>query len=292
MKKWGHDELQHDLASHLATDERMVWEDMQLGPSGSPRPDVYTMEKSYSSPKPRAYEIKISVSDFRSDTTGGKWQRYLDFASCVVFAVPAGLIQKADIPKGCGLIVRHADVWRTALKPTLSVPTYPREMMLKLLIDGVNRTHIGRKREYFSEYNAVQQLKKKFGERVTLCVSNLADAEQRLAQLRAITEAEREAQRVFAETAFKRARDNLEQEKADWQKHVAIAAAALGLPESTPFYEVQNALRTALKSMQESARIRELEEMIRRFDYWIEDARRIISAHNLVGPPMLDKTIK
>ena len=71
-KKWGHDELAKDLAQHLAcSNDRMIWLDMQLGPSGSPRPDVFTAPKSYSGFKPIAYECKVSVSDFRSDITSG-----------------------------------------------------------------------------------------------------------------------------------------------------------------------------------------------------------------------------
>lgn len=43
-----HDELAADLAAKLRTDRRMVWTDIQLGPSGSPRPDVYAIFKSFS----------------------------------------------------------------------------------------------------------------------------------------------------------------------------------------------------------------------------------------------------
>lgn len=41
----GHDELAQSLAAHLRGDARMIWCDLQLGPSGSPRPDVYTIDK-------------------------------------------------------------------------------------------------------------------------------------------------------------------------------------------------------------------------------------------------------
>ena len=50
-----------------------------------------------------------------------QWQSYLRYSSAVTFAVPAGLIGKADLPPGCGLIVRGPEGWRTlkAFKPFL-----------------------------------------------------------------------------------------------------------------------------------------------------------------------------
>ena len=59
-----HDELAFNLAMSLRSEKRMVWTDMQLGPSGSARPDVYTLMKSYTQPNPTTYEVKISVIRF------------------------------------------------------------------------------------------------------------------------------------------------------------------------------------------------------------------------------------
>ena len=87
--QWQHNDLMHDLAEHLRSNsDRMVWTDMQLGPVGSPRPDVFTVNKSYTQPRPLSYEIKISRADFRSDVTSGKWQKYLDYSAGVIFAPP------------------------------------------------------------------------------------------------------------------------------------------------------------------------------------------------------------
>lgn len=99
-----HDELANNLATHLMSVDRMVWEDIPVGKSGSVRPDVLTIQKSFASPNPISYEIKVSVSDFRSDVTSAKWKNYLDFSYGVIFAVPKGLIKKSDIPNGCGLM--------------------------------------------------------------------------------------------------------------------------------------------------------------------------------------------
>lgn len=139
MTNWTHDALAADLAGHLSSHDTMVWTDMQLGPSGSPRPDVYTLRKSYSRPHPLAYEVKISRSDMRRDTTSGKWQSYLKYAGGVTFAVPDGLATVADIPEGCGLIVRRDAVWRYVRRPTLCAVTLPMDACMKLLIDGVGR---------------------------------------------------------------------------------------------------------------------------------------------------------
>lgn len=63
-----HDDLQEDLATHLrGNTDRMVWTNTQLGPVGSPRPDVFTVDKSFARFAADAYEVKVSVSDLRHD---------------------------------------------------------------------------------------------------------------------------------------------------------------------------------------------------------------------------------
>lgn len=117
----------------------MVWEDMQLGPAHSARPDVFTMRKSFTDPRPLVYEVKVSAADYRSDITTGKWQRYLEFSTGVIFAAPAGMIAKADLPRGCGLITRGDNGWHTVKAPTRQVCKLPERVLLKLLIDGIDR---------------------------------------------------------------------------------------------------------------------------------------------------------
>lgn len=173
VEKWGHDALAKDLASHLETPERMIWTDMQLGPSGSARPDVYSMRKSYSKPMPVTYEIKVSVSDFRSDITSGKWQKYLDFSTAVVFAVPKGLIGKDDIPKGCGLMTRGENGWVTLRKPTRQTVTLPEKVMLKLLIDGVERARRPKPQEW-NQYITDKKIKAKYGDDVANALKDIS----------------------------------------------------------------------------------------------------------------------
>lgn len=138
--EWTHDALADDLAGHVGYSNRLTYTDMQLGPSGSPRPDVYCLPTTYSRFCPVAYECKVSVADFRADVTHGKWQTYLPFASAVIFATPAGLIGKQDIPAGCGLMARGPNGWRTVKAPTLRpVENLPLQLWQKLLFDGIER---------------------------------------------------------------------------------------------------------------------------------------------------------
>lgn len=139
--KWDHDQLALDLKSHLMGNRgaRMVWCDMQLGPSGSPRPDVYVMSKSYSKFTPTSYEVKVSRADFQSDINSAKWQKYFKFSSAVTFAVPDGLIKRIELPEGAGLIVRKDKVWRTVKAPKINhLTTLPHAVWMKLFIDGLD----------------------------------------------------------------------------------------------------------------------------------------------------------
>lgn len=215
---WKHDELAADLAAYLLSPDRMVWTDMQLGPSGSPRPDVYTIQKSYSKPMPMAFEIKVSRSDMRSDTTSGKWQSYLQFASAVTFAVPDGLCTVADIPDGCGLIVRKTAAWRYVRRPTIQKVTPPFSACMKLLIDGVSRTYsprqpIPRRADLWTENEAVR---KRFGQAVAIAAKDLARALDMTESAK--TAAQYERDRIAKETeAYKaRLRKEAEDESGEW----------------------------------------------------------------------------
>lgn len=188
---WTHNTLANDLAAHLrSTSDRMVWTDMQIGPSGSPRPDVYTIPKSYSKFRPMAYEVKVSVADFRRDATAGKWQSYLKFSSGVIFAVPRGLLTKADVPPGCGLMVRAPDTeaakggWTNVKGPTLSVTeNLPLEAWMKLIIDGLTRQrgHGGRY-AHDANYAVARALEKKLGSEVADLFRGVGHAKDRLNQ--------------------------------------------------------------------------------------------------------------
>jgi len=175
---WAHDQLAEDLAGHLVGPRRMVWRDMQLGPHGSPRPDVYTIEKSFVRPAPTAYEVKVSVSDFRADVTAAKWHSYLDYAYSVVFACPAGLIKSDEIPAQCGLLVRHEAVWRLAKRSTPVPRAIDQAALLKLLIDGIDREGPRIRAKCWNDTAGVKQFAQRFGHEAARYVADAASVKQ------------------------------------------------------------------------------------------------------------------
>lgn len=278
-EKWKHDALAADLAEHLRGPERLVWTDMQLGPSGSPRPDVYSIPKSYSRFTPIAYECKISVADFRADVTKGKWQSYLQFASAVVFAVPVGLIGKADVPAGCGLMVRGDEGWRTVKGPTLR-PTdnLPLAAWQKLLMDGIGRLAERRHRdrleprdvwavENVTESHAIDRVRRRVGDDVA---SYLQDRERARRDLEYAQTRSREAQQAADQEyqkLLRAARERAEQDAQVSDGARAELCAALGLPATATQWAIRNAARMAVARLDRDAEVQRLRnelETIRR----------------------------
>ncbi len=108
-----HSELVNSLAAHLWQPSRLVWAGVAIGSrwlqGGCPVPDVLTAQKSYTKPMLTAYECKVSRADFQSDMRSGKWLRYREVTSRVLFAVPRGLVKRDEVPTEAGLIVYNAD---------------------------------------------------------------------------------------------------------------------------------------------------------------------------------------
>jgi hypothetical protein len=172
-----HDELQEDLAGHLrGGSDRMVWTNTQLGPSGSPRPDVFTVNKSFSRFRTDCYEVKVSVSDLRHDVTSGKWQSYRKFGHAVWFAFPRGMASLDLVPKECGVILR-GETWRAARKPVAQVlDTLPRDAWLKLLMTDAEGPTEPRPRS-MHEWKAEEIARKKFGDQFAELLRDRARAE-------------------------------------------------------------------------------------------------------------------
>ncbi|PHR55945.1 MAG: DUF1052 domain-containing protein [Robiginitomaculum sp.] len=186
MNVLSHDELANSLAIHLINDQRMVWEDIPVGKVHSVRPDVLTIEKSYSSPNPISYEIKVSISDFRSDVTKAKWKAYLDFSYGVIFAVPKGLIKKTDVPNGCGLITFNGQSWNTVKRPTLHPTKLNDELLLKLLISGEQRETQKQviKNRDFDQHVHHETLRQKFGKEFRSKIAFLDEYPEKKKELR------------------------------------------------------------------------------------------------------------
>lgn len=262
--KLSHDDLARSLAGHLRGPERMVWCDMQLGPSGSPRPDVYTLAKSYLRPTPLAYECKVSVADFRGDVTSGKWQSYLHFSSGVYFACEAGLISKDDVPPHCGLIVLSpAGNWRIAVKATLRPVTVPQDAFLKLVIDGVGREGPAYRRKAFSEDQQVHRLRKRFGEVVANTVRDRLAVEQEIEGGRYM------AKRIEADarSAADRIRKDASEDAALMTPLRAELCAILGLSPTADRWTIQrevNKLKHAIAEHPAQSHLRELTNSLQR----------------------------
>ena len=242
-----HNELQEDLATHLrAGTDRMVWTNTQLGPSGSPRPDVFTVNKSFSRFRTDCYEIKVSVSDLRHDVTSGKWQSYRKFGHAVWFAFPRGLVQLDLVPRECGVILRSDTCWRAARKPVAQVmDTLPRDTWLKLLMAGVPRFGKGDTTARPSNQWHIEQVaRKKFGDTIGDLLRERQYAESRFAA--ATEKLDASAAKLEKDVADRRARalaevDN-EQQRLD--ENVRELAQELGLDFNTATArDVANAVR-------------------------------------------------
>lgn len=283
-RAWEHDELLVDLAAFLNGADRMIWTDMQLGPSGSPRPDVYVLHKSYSKPRPMAFEIKVSKSDLRSDTTTGKWESYLKYAGGVVFAVPDGLCTAADIPTQCGLIVRKAETWRYVRKPTVQPVALSMDAVMKLLMDGVARVYRGRavqprRADFWTECAAVR---KKYGDDVAKAARDLGAARQSLADIRSLCEQERERRQKAYDDIIARARTDA----AEIDRVRTDLAEFLGVPVGSGIFGFRNALERLKLSVDADSRVIEAESKVARARATIEGALQYMPAPEPVAPPV------
>ncbi|RQU16259.1 hypothetical protein DF153_21230 [Burkholderia cenocepacia] len=275
---WAHDDLAKDLAAYLrGASDRLVWTDMQLGPAGSPRPDVYTVPCSFARFQPVAYECKISVADFRRDVTAGKWTSYLRFAAGVIFAAPAGLLKKEDIPAGCGLIVRGPDGWRSLKGPTLkNMENLPRDAWIKLIIDGMARladqNHELLRAGLCNEWTLEKKLRARLGDVVADAVRDQLHAERRL---KAATErlenlaAEAENERRLI---LDRAKQHAERDAALIDSARIELARALGLSASAGAWEIASACKQAVRRVSIDSEVKRLRQQLERIQTAIESA--------------------
>lgn len=264
--KWNHDELAHDLANKFRADtSMMVWENMQMGPPGSQRPDVYALKKSFVRFQPVTYEVKVSVSDFRSDITQGKWQGYLQYSSAVVFAVPAGLISKNDIPDGCGLIVRGDEGWRHLRKPTLQkLDSLPHDVWMKMLIDGVDRAQEERikRRPTANEWHTEQCLRKSHGEEVAKLINMALRADGSVE--RAIARAEQRRNEIDLESQeqFRRLRERMERDMSRLSDGQQDLSEVLGLDRACSPHTLAAHVRKAAERLSRDAEVMRLRKQL------------------------------
>ncbi|MGT2505693.1 hypothetical protein [Cupriavidus basilensis] len=273
---WTHDALQEDLAQYVREKtQRLVWTNMQMGPVGSPRPDAYSLPFSFTRFTPLAYEVKISVADFRRDVTAGKWQGYLRYAAGVTFAAPAGLITKADIPEGCGLLLRSEAGWRTAKAPTLRpVENLPLEAWIKLLIDGLERQLKVRFPQAGDEYLLIHRVEQRLGKEVSRLLYDRRAARYRYEQ--ATENLDKSA--AAAEAEYRKnlddARKNAERDAARIDGARAELAQALGLPPDARTFEITNAAQAAARRLEADAEVQRLRSLFERVESAIASVDR------------------
>lgn len=270
-----HDALARSLADHLRGPDRMAWCDIQLGPSGSPRPDVFTICKSFMRPTPTAYECKVSVSDFRADVTSGKWQAYLNFASGVYFACESGLFGKADVPEHCGLIVLKDGNWRAAKKATLQAVTVPQDALLKLIIDGVEREGPRYRAKAWSESMFYLRMSQEYGEDTATAIRDLVRARHEIEDRR------RQAEGILS--AAKRGAENIQKESSDTVAPLrAELCSVLELPAGASSWELRAAVARIRQSMKEHPAHASLKQ-------FTDSVRHALLRHGYKDEPVADE---
>lgn len=242
--EWTHDALVADLATHLRATHQMLWTDMQLGPSGSMRPDVYVLPSTYKALRPVAYECKVSRSDLMSDLSKGKWMRYLGAATGVYLAVPAGLCKPDEVPSQMGIIVRHDSVWRTARRATMQ-PLHGGNLAwtvwVKLLMGGTRseaQRRTWRERPSADSWLWGQRARNLLGERVAEAMRELSGAEALLRQNEKRVMALAKEQDEIRAKEVERIRLEARYSHAAADQALRDAREALGLPEGAGWAEV------------------------------------------------------
>jgi hypothetical protein len=274
-----------DLAGHLrAASDCVVWENMQLGPAGSPRPDVFMLRKSYKRFHPVAYECKVSMTDFRRDVTAGKWQSYLKYASGVYFAAPEGMLKKTDVPVECGLILRYESGWRPVKKPTLRVISdLPRDTWMKLVIDGINkRSEEKIKNRHLREWDVYRKVRERYGEKLAKLISDRDEAEFSIRRDIQKLERERDSLDEYLASVLEPLKRRMESEKKGIDLAHRQLCLLLGLQEDAPNYEINHALimlrRAVSESELHSCASRALQDIRERADRFLCEIKNIIPA--------------
>ena len=292
-KVWTHNALADDLANYLrTTGDKMVWTDIQLGTAHSCRPDVLTLDRSYTI-RAMAYEVKVALSDYRRDVTEGKWTKYADTAQGVYFAVPQGLVTVKDLPPGAGLYVRGPETWRAVRKPTpAKQPKIGQDVWMKLLMDGIDR-EVKRDRvtsrgsEGTAHYRAVAVAQKRVGDTLARALRDAPGFESRVAE-----------ERIRVQASIDDLHERLDRERANYaeeRKRTAAAAEGVlvdlairfGLPPHSGIYEIQRAAKATYQRTQAHVEVAHLRAQLDavRLALRFADPPALASAPDDTDPP-------
>lgn len=268
MSNLTHNQVADSLAAHLrGNTDRMVWTDTQLGPAGSPRPDVYTISKSYSRFAADAYEVKVSVSDLRHDLTEGKWQKYRQFAHRVWFAFPRGLAPITEVPRECGVILMgEGGAWRAARKP-ISQPrdTLPHDAWMKLLIESHPRaleidTLESMRARQAADWKVQEILRAQLGEEAARLFGDLQAARTRFKYDTDVLREQSKSMHERHEAQRKRLQEEAAAERTWLDDEMRRLAVALGLPAEGSISAHQ--LVSAMNSMRKRLELADIDRAI------------------------------
>ena len=272
MPDVGHNFLQDELAAQLrAKTDRMVWTNIALGTVHSPRPDVFTLAKSYDLDA-RVYEVKASRADAMADIKSGKWQAYLQFCRGVYFAAPVGILKPADIPAEAGLYLRQPDgAWRAARKPTLQrQPTLPPDTWMKLLMDGIERE--ARRPDLHerdvARHRAQAAVRRRYGDTLANLLAQRDHGDTMLRTAITVNAAQRET--LQSELAMVRASiDGARHEIAGMWADFAVQ---IGLPRTATRYAIGSRLREMAARLSEHGEINVLRRQLADIRYAVAAA--------------------
>lgn len=168
--------------------------------------DALTIRKSWTRPRIRIYEIKVSRSDFERD---GKYHLYKQYCHEFCFACPTGLIKKEELPDDVGLVYFNPETnaIRQVKKPLYNDIEYNADMLMYILMNRVDSDRIpfyGNDREqYAKDYLANKADKKKMGKVLgTKMAEEISELKEQLDKLKDAAEAlkaMRETMRILRE---------------------------------------------------------------------------------------------
>ena len=130
----------------------------------------------------------MTRGDFWRDVNEGKFTRYLPHCNQLFFAFPAGIIQKSELPEGCGLVTFGPKGWHTHVAAPRRHFTPSLDLMLALLMKGY-QDHFERYRkvetERLKDYTSLSEVCYRFGSRFAKSIATAADQVQEVDKLKA-----------------------------------------------------------------------------------------------------------
>jgi len=186
--KWDHGHLCLDLAEHrkfssgnkYSGTDRATFVEVKV-PETDGLVDVVEMRNSYARWHMTFYEVKVSRSDFLSDVASSKFMKYWQYCHNMYYAVPKGLVEPSEVPKGIGLIERvlkknrktssDNGSWKITVPPAYKKTEPDPRMLLAILFsvgsDDHQRVRDLKKRLKFEENADAEAMAKEVGMRVS-----------------------------------------------------------------------------------------------------------------------------